>query len=73
MEAEKYGPVRHVFVEKDSPDGEVYVSFGDAEHAQQARNALHGRYFGGQRIEANLYVCGGSPSVPEAFVQAKLG
>lgn len=73
MEAEKFGPVQHVLVEKESPDGEVYVMFGEVEHAQQARAVLNGRYFGGRRIEANLYVVAHSPSVPEAFVKAKLG
>ncbi|WFC98553.1 Phosphatidylinositol-3-phosphatase SAC1 [Malassezia yamatoensis] len=56
MEAEKYGPVEHVLVEKQSPDGEVFVLFTSDTHAQQARSALHGRYFGGQKIEASLYV-----------------
>ncbi|WFD42641.1 Phosphatidylinositol-3-phosphatase SAC1 [Malassezia psittaci] len=65
MEAEKYGPVEHVLVEKQSPDGEVFVLFTSDAHAQQARSALNGRYFGGQKIEASF--------IPEASVKARVG
>ena len=74
MEAQKYGPVEHVLVEKQSPDGEVFVLFTSDAHAQQARSALDGRYFGGQKIEASFYVTStNTHSIPEAFVKARLG
>lgn len=55
-ECARYGPVRDVVVDMQSPDGEVYVCFSDVVPAQYAHAGLHGRFFGGKRIEASLYV-----------------
>ena len=55
-ECEKYGQVLLVHVERDSPHGEVFVSFRDVDACQRAKAALHGRFFGGNRVEAILYV-----------------
>ncbi|WFD29311.1 Phosphatidylinositol-3-phosphatase SAC1 [Malassezia sp. CBS 17886] len=64
-ECERHAPVTFVRVEKESPDGEVYVCFDDASGAQRARTSLNGRFFGGKRIEVNF--------IGEAFVRAKMG
>lgn len=55
-ECSRHGHVQFVYVDQDSAEGEVYVCFGHAAEAQQARTSLHGRFFGGNRVEASLYV-----------------
>lgn len=47
----KYGSVAHLFVDKAST-GFVYIKFADLEAASKAKLSLHGRWFGGKRIQA---------------------
>jgi RNA-binding protein 39 len=49
----KFGTVHHIHVEKDSP-GFVYLRFGSIPSAQNAINALNGRWFSGRMIEADF-------------------
>ena len=42
--------VEHVFVDRVSPRGFVYVRMRDAAAAQRARTALHGRWFAGRQV-----------------------
>ena len=55
-ECERHGTVESVFVDTSSRDGEVYVCFATTDDAQRARASLQGRFFGGKRVEASLYV-----------------
>lgn len=50
-ECGKYGPVSHIYVDKDSK-GFVYLKFASADASQQAHQALHGRWFAGRQIVA---------------------
>ncbi len=50
-ECGKYGPVRHVFVDKDS-EGHVYLRFATVAAASAARQALHTRWFASRMIAA---------------------
>lgn len=43
-ECGKFGIVLHIAVEKDSP-GHVYLKFSDVSQAQDAVDALNGRFF----------------------------
>ena len=52
-ECTKYGPVRHVFVDKDS-SGFVYLRFGSVAAASAARAALHTRWFASRMIAAEF-------------------
>jgi RNA-binding protein 23/39 len=49
--SEKYGAVKHLFVDKSS-HGLVYLIFDDAGSALKAKSALNGRWFGGLCIAA---------------------
>lgn len=53
---EKYGPVVHVSVARDSTVGEVYIKFKDVESGKNAILGLNGRWFGGRRITAQYLV-----------------
>ncbi|WFD33947.1 Phosphatidylinositol-3-phosphatase SAC1 [Malassezia cuniculi] len=55
-ECERFGKVLLVYVDGESTQGEVYIQFGDIADAQRARPSLDGRFFGGSRIVAELYV-----------------
>lgn len=52
-ECAKYGPVTHVFVDKDSA-GFVYLRFTSTAAAAAARGALHTRWFAGRMIAADF-------------------
>ena len=52
-ECSKYGPVRHVFVDKDS-SGFVYLRFATVAAAAAARQALHTRWFASRMIAAEF-------------------
>lgn len=52
-ECSKYGPVRHVFVDKDSA-GFVYLRFTTVAAAAAARQALHTRWFASRMIAAEF-------------------
>ncbi|XP_069113663.1 RNA-binding protein 39-like isoform X2 [Argopecten irradians] len=51
-ECNKHGGVLHIFVDKASPQGNVYVKCPTIAAAVASVNALHGRYFGGKMITA---------------------
>ncbi|KAM4583317.1 RNA-binding protein 39-like [Fundulus diaphanus] len=51
-ECNKHGGVVHIYVDKNSPEGNVYVKCPSIPSAMAAVNALHGRYFGGKMITA---------------------
>jgi len=46
----KHGQVQHIYVDKASPQGNVYVKCMDVPTAVMAVNALHGRWFSGKVI-----------------------
>ncbi|KAL4858455.1 RNA-binding protein 39 [Chlorella vulgaris] len=52
-ECQKYGPVEHVFVDRNSR-GYVYVKFGAISSAVNAQRALHGRWFAARQIVADF-------------------
>ncbi|XP_036217783.2 RNA-binding protein 39 [Bactrocera oleae] len=51
-ECSKHGGVLHIFVDKASPTGNVYVKCPSITTAVLAVNALHGRWFAGRVITA---------------------
>ncbi|XP_008406437.1 RNA-binding protein 39 isoform X1 [Poecilia reticulata] len=51
-ECNKHGGVVHIYVDKNSAEGNVYVKCPSIPSAMAAVNALHGRYFGGKMITA---------------------
>ncbi|CAM9418416.1 unnamed protein product, partial [Heterosigma akashiwo] len=60
-ECSKYGPVLHSYVEAQRPGGLVYLLFSTVAAAQQAAQALNGRWFAGRAISVEYLV-------PEAYV-----
>lgn len=52
-ECAKYGPLKHIFVDKDS-QGFVYIKFQTTEAADAAAQALRGRWFAGKMISAEF-------------------
>ncbi|XP_021753039.1 RNA-binding protein 39-like isoform X2 [Chenopodium quinoa] len=50
-ECEKYGPLKHIFVDKNT-EGFVYLKFDNTQSAMNAQRALHGRWFAGKLISA---------------------
>lgn len=51
-ECNKHGGVLHIYVDKTSPTGNVYVKCPTIAAAVASVNALHGRFFGGRLIQA---------------------
>ncbi|XP_035829313.1 RNA-binding protein 39 isoform X2 [Aplysia californica] len=51
-ECNKHGGVLHIYVDKNSPQGNVYVKCPSISAAVASVNALHGRYFAGRVITA---------------------
>lgn len=51
-ECEKHGGVLHVYVDKASPQGNVYVKCPSIGTAVASVNSLHGRWFAGKVIRA---------------------
>merc|ERR1719411_2596979 len=51
-ECNKHGGVQHIYVDKASPQGNVYVKCPNISTAVAAVNALHGRWFAGKVITA---------------------
>ncbi|XP_039971528.1 RNA-binding protein 39-like isoform X3 [Xiphias gladius] len=51
-ECNKHGGVVHIYVDKNSTEGNVYVKCPTIPAAMAAVNALHGRYFAGKMITA---------------------
>lgn len=66
-ECNKHGGVLHIFVDKASPQGNVYVKCPTIASAVAAVNSLHGRWFSGKIITANYVpVVNYHQSFPEA-------
>lgn len=51
-ECNNYGGVVHIFVDRDSDQGNVYVKCPSIAAAVSSVNALHGRYYAGKLITA---------------------
>lgn len=64
-ECSKFGIVERVIIynEKQTDDDDdftniivkIFVEFSQSSEAEKARNALHGRFFGGRRVTAEIY------------------
>ena len=50
-ECSKHGGVLHLYVDKASPQGNVYVKCPTISAAVASVNSLHGRFFGGMYIQ----------------------
>ena len=50
-ECSKHGGVLHLYVDKASPQGNVYVKCPTISAAVASVNSLHGRFFGGTYIQ----------------------
>jgi len=51
--ASKFGPLKHLFVDKNSA-GIVFMKFGEVAHAANAKQTLGGRWFAGQMVSADF-------------------
>merc|ERR1719412_3083888 len=51
-EVSKYGTLRHIYVDKVSKEGLVYLKFADSTGSKATFDALHGRWFGQNQIQA---------------------
>merc|ERR1719461_1974584 len=51
-EVQKYGTLRHIYVDKTSTDGRVYLKFAGNAGATKTLQALHNRWFGQNQIQA---------------------
>ena len=49
-ECSKHGGVLHLYVDKASPQGNVYVKCPTISAAVASVNSLHGRFFGGKYV-----------------------
>ena len=49
-ECNKHGGVLHIYVDKGSPQGNVYVKCPSISAAVASVNALHGRWFAGNTL-----------------------
>lgn len=54
-ECNKHGGVLHVYVDKASPQGNVYVKCPTINTAVAAVNSLHGRWFAGKHFYHSLF------------------
>jgi len=53
-EVQKYGALQHIYVDKTSTDGRVYLRFRDENGATNTFNSLNKRWFGQNQIEAEF-------------------
>jgi len=53
-ECSKYGRIKHIFVDKNSPQGLVYLKFESISGAQQCIKAFNGRWFASRQIAADF-------------------
>jgi RNA-binding protein 39 len=53
-ECSKFGPVVHIYVDKRDRNGMVYMKYVSANAATLARNTMHGRFFGGRQLTAQI-------------------
>jgi len=51
-EVSQYGKLLHIYVDKNSPEGQIYLKFQDVGASQKAHAGLHGRWFAQNRIHA---------------------
>ncbi|KAF9783543.1 splicing factor CC1-like protein [Thelephora terrestris] len=51
---DKYGRVEAIKVDRDSPQGEIFVKFDSVDSAKKAIQGLSGRWFGGQQVSATF-------------------
>merc|ERR550517_982089 len=51
-EVQKYGPLQHIYVDKTSQDGQVFLRFRDVGGGQNTFQALNNRWFGQNQIVA---------------------
>lgn len=54
-EAAKFGPIKHIFVDKNS-QGFVYLRFESVEAAGKLRATFHGRWFASRQISAEFVI-----------------
>jgi RNA-binding protein 39 len=54
QECSKFGTIMHIHVDKNS-NGFVYIKFGSVPSAQNAINALNGRWFDGRVVSATFF------------------
>ncbi|KAF9423608.1 hypothetical protein BGZ94_008247 [Podila epigama] len=54
-ECEKVGEVTNIIIYDQHPDGVLSVRFKDKEQALLCVRLMNGRYFAGQRVEADIY------------------
>jgi len=55
-ECQKFGQLRHIYVDKNSHQGHVYLRFETVGSAQKALDNLNGRWFASKRISAEFIV-----------------
>lgn len=55
-ECSKFGPVKHIFVDKDDPSGRVYLRMQDVAGSTKLLNAFHGRWFASRQIQAEFVI-----------------
>lgn len=54
-EAVKFGPIKHIFVDKNSA-GHVYLRYHTKEAAEKLRQTFHGRWFATRQISAEFVI-----------------
>lgn len=55
-EVNKYGAIKHIFVDKDNPKGVVYVRVDSASTGEKVVKSLHGRWFASRQIVAECVI-----------------
>jgi len=53
-EVGKYGQLRHIYVDKTSKDGRVYLKFTEVKEAKTTMKALNNRWFGQNQIKGKF-------------------
>jgi len=53
-EVGKYGQLRHIYVDKTSKEGRVYLKFSESKGAKTTMKALNNRWFGQNQIQGTL-------------------
>ncbi|KAK5873187.1 hypothetical protein PBY51_013820 [Eleginops maclovinus] len=72
-ECRKHGGVVHIYIDKKSAEGNVYVKCPTVQAAMAAVNSLHGRYFAGQLITASFVpLCAYHQLFPESVNATQL-
>ncbi|KAJ0412299.1 hypothetical protein ATCC90586_009489 [Pythium insidiosum] len=54
-ECARFGPVERIEIQELADHVRIFVVFGAEESARKAKTALSGRYFGGNRVQADFY------------------